>query len=343
METQTIHNVPTITVGQIPGIIKSAYVSDADCQTTISLEGEPGIGKTAIPPQVAEELGIGCVLVSAPLLDPATSAGVPVTDIDTLILQWATDARWPRVETHGERGILLIDEFPQCLPMVQAALSGLIWGRRMGSYTLPDGWMIVTTGNLKSHRAATHSTPQHIKGRLERYNVVSDFASFKNYWVKTNKNDIVLAYLENRTDQLSTFDPNAELYASPRGWEKVGSVMDADVDPDVRNVRIQATIGKAEAEGFDNFVNSMTKLPRLQEIVKDPSRARTVDDPGDQFLLLASLASAGPADKAAELVAYVQRYKPEMQATFVQYAEQKNRALFLTAELTKLKQETLGE
>lgn len=341
--SEELHNVPVVTIGQVADLISSAYLTDAVCQTVVSLEGEPGLGKTAVVSQVAEDLGIGFASESAPLLDPATSGGMPVPDVEALILKWATDARWPRVDTHGERGILLIDELPQALPMVQAALSGLIWGRTLGSYTLPDGWMIVVTGNLKSNRAATHSVPQHIKGRLERYHVTPSLASTKAYWKAKSLNQVVLAYLSQHPDNLSTFDANAELYGSGRGWEKVSAIFDTVEDPTLRKVRIQATVGVALGEHFEQFVNSLENLPKYGAIVRDPTRCKIVEDQGDAFALLAGLASQGKAEDVVALVAYVQRYTPELQATFVQYAEEKNRALFRTTEVTKLKLEVLGE
>jgi hypothetical protein len=206
--TDNIPNVPTITIGQVAVIVRSAYMSCVNGNQQVpSFEGDPGIGKTAVIGQVAEDLGIGFVDVSAPLLDPSTSAGVPtpVKEGNEHVLHWAIDSRWPREHTHGERGILFLDEFWSASPFVKNALSGLIHGGQMGSYTLPKGWMIVVAGNLMTNKAGVTQTGSHIKSRLERYRVTTAFNAVKKYWTDRGLNIKVLAFLDQHGDKLSTF------------------------------------------------------------------------------------------------------------------------------------------
>jgi hypothetical protein len=342
--TDNIPNVPTITIGQVPAIIKSAYTSNANNQQVPSFEGDPGNGKTAAVEQAAEDLGIGCVVFSAPLMDPATSAGLPtpVKDAEEYILHWANDSRWPRERTHGERGILFIDEFWAASPFVKNAMSGLIHGGKMGSYTLPKGWMIVVAGNLMTNKAGVTQTGSHIKSRLERYKVTTAFNAVKKYWTDRGLNIKVLAFLDQHGDKLSTFSPDAELYASPRGWEKVAHIIDTEKDVDVAKLRAQATVGVQDADALFTYLNSLDNLPKRSEILKNPSRARLADDPGDAYALLSGLAANCGAGDADAVVAYVQRYPEELQATFVSQAKMNNTPLFNTSALTKLNLEVVG-
>ncbi len=344
--SEDLPNVPTITIGQVNSIIQSAFLSNsAGNQQTLSFEGDPGLGKTAIFGQATEDLGIGLVCLAAPLLDPSSSSGVPVPvkKGEDYMLNWTIDNRLPRVGTHGEHGILLLDEFWAATPFVKNALSGLLWGGVMGSYQLPKGWMVSVTGNLMSNKAGVSQTGSHIKSRLERYRVVASFSALKKYWMDNGLNVKVLAFLDRHGDRLTTFDPNKELYASGRGWEKVAHIIDSEADVDVQRLRAKATVGIQDADALFSFLNSLDNLPKRSEILNNPSRARLAEDPGDGYALLSGLAASVGADDADAIVAYVERYPEEHQATFVQVAQKKNPALFNTAAVTKLNVKVVGE
>ena len=51
-----------------------------------------------------------------------------------------------------KEGILFLDELNTAAPMVQASAYQLILDRKIGEYTLPDGWAIVAAGNRESDK-----------------------------------------------------------------------------------------------------------------------------------------------------------------------------------------------
>ena len=100
------------------------------------------------------------------------------------------------------KGVLLLDEFPQAPPAVQAVAYQLVLDRRLGEYTLPDGWSIVAAGEPCQRRrcalllARSPGEPVHPPepdceppglGRVGSQNGISD---------------LTRAYLRFRPDQL---------------------------------------------------------------------------------------------------------------------------------------------
>ena len=63
--------------------------------------------------------------------------------------------RWIRSEflPLAGSGILFLDELPNAEPSKQNAALQLVLDRKLGNYTLPDGWMIVAAGNAAEDRA----------------------------------------------------------------------------------------------------------------------------------------------------------------------------------------------
>src|SRR5205823_7285706 len=131
--------------------------------------GEPGIGKSDVMCQVAACRNVQLLDVRALLLDPVDLRGLPYlqTDSDSnepsrKRAKWATPDFLPK---DGE-GILFLDELTCAVPMVQAAFYQLVLDRKLGDYTLPDGWAIVAAGNRQSDRGVTHQMPTPLKNRF---------------------------------------------------------------------------------------------------------------------------------------------------------------------------------
>jgi len=112
--------------------------------------GSPGVGKSDVVRQVAESKQVALQDVRALLLDPVDLRGLPFLSPDKQA-KWATPDFLPR---EGE-GILFLDELNSATAMVQASCYQLVLDRKLGEYTLPDGWAIVAAGNRESDRGVT--------------------------------------------------------------------------------------------------------------------------------------------------------------------------------------------
>ena len=106
------------------------------------LWGAPGIGKSSIVKQIADEKGLDFIDLRLALMDPTDLKGIPFYDKETHTALWAPPAFLPR---EGE-GILFLDELNSAAPAVQSSAYQLILDRRIGEYELPDGWAIVAAG-----------------------------------------------------------------------------------------------------------------------------------------------------------------------------------------------------
>ena len=135
-------------------------------QQPVFIWGSPGTGKSSVVNQLATELGIALRDIRALLLDPVDLRGLPFVGKDGRS-QWATPDFLPQ---DGE-GILFLDELNAAPAMVQASCYQLVLDRRLGEYTLPEGWAIVAAGNRDSERAAdpdAHTPPEPVRSHRLR-------------------------------------------------------------------------------------------------------------------------------------------------------------------------------
>ena len=99
--------------------------------------GAPGIGKSAIVEQFAEDMELPCVSLLGSQLAPEDIIGVPqIVDGRSVFCP-------PRMIAREEPYCLFLDELNACSQEVQKAFYSLILERRIGEYHLPKGSILV--------------------------------------------------------------------------------------------------------------------------------------------------------------------------------------------------------
>jgi hypothetical protein len=91
--------------------------------------------------------------------------GLPVADNG--ISKWYPPEFLPR----NDKGILFLDEIDMAPPAMQGVAQQLILDRRVGSYTVPDGWYVWAAGNRKEDRASVLTA--HWRNALQQAAVVA--------------------------------------------------------------------------------------------------------------------------------------------------------------------------
>src|SRR6266481_4177725 len=172
----------------------------------VFLWGSPGVGKSAVIRQLATSLNLTLQDVRALLLDPVDLRGLPFLGSDGRS-KWATPEFLPQ---DGE-GILFLDELNAAPAMVQASCYQLVLDRKLGEYTLPDGWAIIAAGNRDSDRAVTTRMPTPLRNRFTHLNFEVDMQEWSEWAIRAGVRPEVIAFLRFRPELLSQFsrDDNA--------------------------------------------------------------------------------------------------------------------------------------
>lgn len=218
----------TVNTREAKNIVRMATKTRMPCL----LLGSPGIGKTEIVKQVAEEENEGFLTFEAPSLDPTDVRGVLIPTSDNKSC-FTRSAILPEVEKHGEKGVLLIDELSSGLPSVQVALHPLFHQneRRLGSDKLPDNWVPIATGNYASDDAGARNLLSALSDRVCVMNIKEDYKIWKeDYAIPKNIHPVVIGFLNYRTDLFSTFDRRnrgvkGKAFATPRSHTAVSIVL----------------------------------------------------------------------------------------------------------------------
>ncbi len=230
------------------------------------LWGAPGIGKSSIVKQIADEKEVGFIDLRLALMDPTDLKGIPFYDKESHTALWAPPAFLPK---DGE-GILFLDELNAAPPSVQASAYQLILDRQVGEYRLPDGWAIVAAGNREGDRGVTYRMPSPLANRFVHFEMEVNADDWRFWAYKKELDERIIAYISYKSQHLFTFDAKSDTksFATPRSWEYVDSILKSSMDETLLLNAVSGAVGKDVAVGFLSFCKVMNKLPDINAILK---------------------------------------------------------------------------
>ncbi len=193
------------------------------------LEGSPGIGKTEIVKQVADELGIGYVSFSLTHHTRNSILGLPV--IKDLSNGKYTEYTMSEIiakvlekkEAGEEEGVLLLDEFSCVSDSILPAMLAFLQTKNIGMHTLPEGWIIVLCGNPPQYNRNARKFDAAILDRIRKVSVEFDAQVFISYAKEKEMHPAIIEYLSiNPSNVYLCNTDNKELQlVTCRGWENL--------------------------------------------------------------------------------------------------------------------------
>jgi len=227
--------------------------------------GAPGIGKSSIVRQVAEEQGLAVRDVRLAMCDPTDLRGIPFYDPELRQARWAPPEFLPR---RGE-GIVFLDELNAAPPAVQAAAYQLVLDRRVGEYELPDGWSIIAAGNRQGDMGVVYRMPSPLANRFCHLQLEPDFDVWKRWAYRTGLHAGVIGFLGYRPELLCKFDRQSSggAYPTPRSWEFAARLLGGGVPAGQRLAAVTGCVGQAAALELLAYLEVAGRLPSAEAIL----------------------------------------------------------------------------
>jgi len=277
--------------------------------------GGPGVGKSSVVKHLAASRSVLLRDIRALLLDPVDLRGLPFLGPDGRS-KWATPDFLPQ---QGE-GVLFLDELNAAPAMVQASCYQLVLDRKLGEYTLPDGWAIVAAGNRDSDRAVTTRMPTPLRNRFVHLEFETDLQEWSEWAIHTGIRPEVIAFLRFRPELLSQFDRDQHAFPSPRSWEFVSRILDATPDALLEHELFAGAIGSGAATEFSAFLKTFRELPNIDAILVNPRNEPVPDSPAAQYAVAAALAHCASDTNFDRVCTYLERMPTEFSVLCVRDA-----------------------
>ena len=292
----------------------------------------PGEGKTTMIGDLAEEMGYELETVVLGTFDPGELAGFPALDEENKEYYRARPFFLPREGCKPT--ILFFDEAPQAPTACQNILAQVVNERRIGEHRLPRNVFPVVAGNPMAARAGTSPMPTQLKDRLTHFNIETDHEGFRKYGLERGFLPIITSYIRERPEFLQKFDPALNASPSPRGWQRVNSILSIGMEEGLENNAIEGQIGAAALSDFAGYARVYRDIPDSEGILKDGENGEIPERPDVLYALMSSLAHKVTKQNAKEFVKYIRKLPAREFAAFgMRDAVERNRELTTVKEI----------
>lgn len=207
-------------------------------QRPVMLMGPAGIGKTDIPKQTAEKLGLGYVSYSITHHTRQSALGLPkivlknyggneVSATEYTASEIVAAVKDEIERTGNPNGILFLDEINCASETLSAPLMQLFQNKTLGQSKIPDGWVIIMAGNPPEYNKSVKEFDAVTRDRIRIINVIPDSKAWLEYAQAKNIHPAIISFIKSEPENIYKFEENENSIVTPRGWEELSITLRA--------------------------------------------------------------------------------------------------------------------
>lgn len=309
-----------------------------DMHEPVMIWGGAGTGKSEAVAEMALRKIRNGVLVDVRLsqYDSVDLRGFPGVDGTQQQTVWYAPSTLPfkgnpKFDENGPTITLFLDEINAAVPATAAVAYQLINDRAVGEHVLMDNVVVVAAGNRDGDGGVTNRMPAPLANRFTHVEVVVDVDAWCEWATRKGLPPIGPAFLQFRRTLLSTYDAKkpAKAFASPRTWFKALRYYDAAAMPmEVKQAAMAGAIGEGPSAEFWGFVDVWTKVPKIKDILKDPTGITMPEELSMRYATAVSVSGHMDAQNIDALYSYLQRMDPDYVILAWRLALQRDQSLF---------------
>ena len=219
-------------------VSRGHYIFPLVRQRPVLLMGPPGIGKTAIMEQVAEECGVGLVsytithhtrqsAIGLPSIKNRNYQGQSVSVTEYTLSEIIASVYECMERTGKKEGILFIDEINCVSETLAPTMLQFLQNKTFGSHKVPEGWLIVAAGNPPEYNKSVREFDIVTLDRVRKIEIEVDCDVWMEYAWRQQIHGAVLSYLNTKKDNFYQVENTVDgkFFVTARGWEDLSEIL----------------------------------------------------------------------------------------------------------------------
>jgi hypothetical protein len=316
-----------------PTTLKETLIKTIEAGLPVMIKGAPGIGKTDIVKQAAEETKYQLIISHPVVSDPTDYKGLPgIVDGEAEFLPFG-DLRI-LMETKRDT-ICFLDDLGQAPAVVQAAAMQLILARQINGHKISDKVVFIAATNRRQDRAGVTAILEPVKSRFATIlELQADLDSWIDWALDNDMPAELIGFIRWKPDLLSAHVATADITNSPcpRTIAYAGKLLEAGLDS---QEVLAGAIGEGAAAELVGFLEIYKNLPNIQAILIDPENAPVPDAPASLYAVASALVRHTTENNAGQIMKYAMRLPADFSVFMVRDMTRKEPKVQHTKEYIK--------
>ena len=235
----------------------------------ILIHSAPGIGKSSVCQQIAQELGIDFINIKLCNIDALDFRGLPSVDQEKGVTKWNCPNFWPK--DPNAKGIILLDEITACDSLVQKAAYEFVLERRIGEiYNVPKGYYILAAGNRACDKAIVAPISSALANRFCHVELSENSDDWRSWAITHDIHPSVLGFIQWQPQWLLHMkDEHLDRgFPTPRSWSRVSEEVKMwENDEHMLSKLVSGLVGDSASYEFMAFHKLNRKFANIREIM----------------------------------------------------------------------------
>lgn len=299
-----------VTVGAVKRIIRQLADQERLGEIAIYVSGPPGIGKSALFAQLADEIDAVHQIFLACTMDPTDISGLPFPQRKEGITRFFPPERLLGLTEYTKGAgstIAVFDDLPACEERVFFSLYRFFHERYVGNWAIRDDVLLVATGNRVADLAGAKELPTALANRFVHFELKVDLEEWVRWAYHNDIDPMVIGFVQSTQGRmLHDFDPSRGdvCFPSPRSVAMASlmyQVLD-HADQHLLKATMAGCCGESWALAFLTFAELKERLVQVEAIFDDPHAAPIPEDLDVAWAVIANLTCAVARDIKADKV-----------------------------------------